>query len=209
MKKLPAFNNLIFIGLLIILAIDNHPRPVENGRIAVQEMVEREKNLDSIFSQIPHGSLISYEPDNFSVPIPFYQLDAMILSQKYKLKTINAYTATCPRDYSGFWKHPDEKSRIYWLADKNLGCDSLYIIKNPKTLQIISLADELKKYGPQEKYQDMLKKTIQSIKNDKAWYETVKRNAIKKSVSLDSMLFETAVWQLNQTKKENESRSDN
>lgn len=207
-KKWPGTGNLLFILLIILLAVDNHPRIVKQGRFPAQEMIERENSLDSIFSTIPAGSLISYEPDSLIDPAPYYHLDAMLLSQKYHLSTINAYTATCPSDYSAFWAFLKAKDRNYWLADKKTAFEYLYIIKSRKLLEVVKLSDELKNYGPDQKYQDLLKKTIQKISNDKAWMESVERNAIDKNVSVDSMLIETAVWYLDQTKQKNESRAN-
>ena len=79
-------------------------------------------------SNIPKGSIVSYEPQISDQPIHWFQIDAMLCAQSLGLKSINAYTGNSPVTYQDFWSNINEKSRINWLEANYLSTQKVYVI---------------------------------------------------------------------------------
>lgn len=123
------YNSLIFFVALTLIMGDNYFYANKSYRTKVSIANERTAKIDKAFAQIPVGSVVSYEPLKLESAAIFYQIDAMLTAQKYNLITLNAYTATSPGDYSMYWHEPNEISRNYWLRNKKIDQDTLYIVK--------------------------------------------------------------------------------
>ena len=135
------FQPLIFILALSLVIGDNYFYKGKSYRTEVSVAKERIANIEKTFAQIPSGSLVSYEPLQLESASIYYQIDAMLTSQRYGLITVNGYTGTCPGDYGMYWNEPNEKTRNYWLSTKKIDQDTIYIIKGPDIIEKVSVKD--------------------------------------------------------------------
>jgi hypothetical protein len=184
---------LLFVLILALVVADNYFYRGKSYRTEVGQAKKRTKQIDKIFSKIPAGSIVSYEPLNMDALPAYFQLDAMLEAQKFGLKTLNAYTATSPFDYEMYWNKPDEKSRNFWLRSKKINQDSIYIVKNPETL--IKLA--FKDIQPEQLISPLrikIDNMKRYIKTDKEWMKKIRKKAMERNISVDSMLEIDAKW---------------
>ena len=155
--------------------------------------------IESSFAQIPKGNLVSYEPSEKSDNAINYQIDAMLTAQKYGLKTVNGYTATCPGDFGMFWNEINEESRNFWLNGKNLGVDTLYVVKSGIEVQKMHV-NEMKEFAKIQAKKTKIQNTINYIKTDENWMKVIREKAIQNNIPLDSMIYIDAVWAVEQEK---------
>jgi hypothetical protein len=187
------FKGILFFLALGLLIADNYFYPNKSYRTKVSDAKERTKKIENAFAQIPASSLVSYEPMNID-KASNVQIDAMLSSQKYNLKTLNGYTATCPSDFVMFWNNPNEKSRNYWLLGKEIRNDTLYIVKSANIIEKISFNDfDIDENSVRQKKLQVL---IGSIKLNKKWMEKITQKAQQRNISVDSMLMLDAIWML-------------
>lgn len=137
---------LLFILALSLLICDNYFFENKSYKTEVRVAKERIERIETAFAQIPDGSVVSYEPIKLESKSIYYQIDAMLISQKHNLITLNGYTATCPGDYGMYWNEPNEKSRNHWLRDKSFPQDTLYVVKSQNSLEKIIGVSEAKMY---------------------------------------------------------------
>lgn len=199
-KKLSEFSYLIFLTALGLIVFDNSFQTEKVYRTQVEKAEKRTESLESTFAKLPEWSVVSYEPKEIFVATIYAQIDAMLLSQKYNLYCLNAYTATSPSDYGKYWEIPNEESRFYWLADREINTDTLFVINAPGKVSEIpkSILDnsEIRKLKKRAKLEGM----IEYIRTDKAWLQQIEKKAIEKNISLDSMLVLDAQWTLDNQK---------
>jgi hypothetical protein len=138
-KKTSKYGLIIFVAALLLVISDNYYHTEESYRTKVSVAKERIANIEKALTEIPTGSIVSYEPLSPKLPVLFYQIDAMLISQKYQLKTLNGYSGTGPENYGRYWTEPNEQSRKFWLNNKILDQDTLYVIKSPDILEIVTL----------------------------------------------------------------------
>lgn len=192
---LPKHRLLIFVSSFTLLIIDNYTYENLALKSAVKEANSRTETLESTFAKIPKGAIISYEPDTMKTAALNYQLDAMILSQKYGQKTLNGYTATSSSAYAGFWFNLDEKTRVHWLSSNNFLDSSIFVITSPNSIKHI-LVSEMKNVGPKTEKELQIKYKMNYILTDSTWLHQIEQKAIKNNLSLDSMLYLDAKWVL-------------
>ncbi len=199
-KKVSRFSYLIFLAALGLIVFDNSFQTEKVYRTQVEKAKKRTECLESTFAKLPEWSVVSYEPREISVATIYDQIDAMLLSQKNNLYCLNAYTATSPGDYGKYWARPSEESRYYWLADRDIEADTLYVINAAGEIATVSKSvldnSEIRKEKQRAKLNDM----IDYIRTDKAWLEQIEKKAIEKNISLDSMLVIDAQWTLDNQK---------
>ncbi len=200
-KRVNHYQAWFFILIIGLLTLDNSFRETHIGRKPLTDLTDREAGLDSLFTQIPPGSLVSYEPSQVEDPVPFYHLDAMLMAQKYHLITVNAYTATCPMDYSEFWHKITTNGRKFWLGGKDIPFDSIYIIEDKKHLLIKSLKEDLIGYGYAEKAQILTDRKIKEIKQNKEWYQKLEAKAERLQMPIDTLVYKDARWRIEQALK--------
>jgi len=136
-SKYFRFQGLLFLIALSLLGLDNYFYAEKSSRTKVEAAKQRTKTLEEAFEKLPVGSVVSYEPDTVQLASYHYQLDAMLSAQKYNLKTINAYTATCPGAYGRYWNELNMESRNHWLSSKELDVDTIYIVRSPKSIEAL------------------------------------------------------------------------
>ncbi len=198
-RKYPRYELVIFIVGLSLLICDNYFYKEKSYKTKVEVAKERTKEIEKIFEKIPTGSVVSYEPLQIESAATYYQIDAMLISQKYNLKTINGYTATCPGDYGMFWNTPNENSRNYWLRNKKLDVDSVYIVKSPDIIETV-LSKEIQDFDLGVVKKTRLDNLINYIRTDKKWMKQIEKKAIKNNISVDSMIVLDAKWVIEQEK---------
>ena len=126
---------LIFISLFVL---DNYLKEGKSYRTEITTALSRTKNIESIISSLPKGSLISYEPNQKNSPAFAYQIDAMLASQKYDLKCVNAYTGNSPGTYKNYWNNLNESSRQEWFDAVEFKPDSIYVITSDFNYHLVS-----------------------------------------------------------------------
>jgi hypothetical protein len=190
--RFTAYTNWLFVIGIVLLGLDNFHFPSYIHRTEVSTSEYRLQRLNTAFSSIPRGAVVSYEPKDVQEPVSYIQLDAMLLAQAYGLKTLNGYSGNCPFQYSEFWQKPGEDARINWLNNWRNPIDSLYVIQFPnqviKTNYRYNIHREI----------DLVKKRI---KRDEKWLSHIVEKAEKKGISLDSMLTLDAIWMVDEEEK--------
>jgi hypothetical protein len=186
---------VIFLLFIALVISDNYFFSSKSYRTSRAVAFERLEELDDIFSKIPAGSIVSYEPSETSSNTAYYHLDAMLLGQKYGLKVINGYTATSPAGYGPYWHSPDENSRDQWLWVNNLNFDFIYVVNSSRQLQVVSY-NEFEQSSVFAEKSEILEQIIQSIRDDKKWMQIIEDKALKKGIPLDSMLLMDARYML-------------
>ena len=162
----------------------------------VSTATERTIGLDKAFSNIPEGSIVSYEPELNGKSPSSYHIDAMLCSQKYNLYVINGYTGSSPRAYRDFWMRADSSSRNYWLgSNENMKDDSLYIVRSENDIELIAIQKIIQENKSMAK-EDRISNIINTIKKDEKWLESIEQKAINRNIPLDSMLLLDALWMI-------------
>lgn len=138
-KNRGKYLSLFFVFALLLVICDNFFFTDKSYRREVSVAKARTTELEKVFSKIPAGSVVSYEIANPSSAIILYHIDAMLVSQKYHLKIINAYTATCPAEYVNYWNFPSEESRTQWLRSNPIEEDSIYVVKDGYVVEKVSM----------------------------------------------------------------------
>jgi hypothetical protein len=196
LKRKRKYSFFLFVFLLSILVVDNYYyKEGKLYRTRIQTAIERTNKFDNILSKIPDKSVISFEPKEKSDLSIYYNIDAMLFSQKYNFRSINGYTGSCPGDYAEFWRNIDAQSRNNWLKNKDLQFDTLYVITSKDNYTKIPVS-EIRNNNPTNKLQNM----IEFIKTDDKWMQLIRKKAQKKGISVDSMLILDATWCLKNKK---------
>lgn len=171
MKGKPIF----FLLVLAYFIADNYVADVGYPRENKIESEDRLSHLEQQMSDIAKDKVVCLETNlNWDTPI-FYQIDAMLVAQKFGLKTINGYTSNCPKEYA-FCTQMDSIARKDWVKRKKM---------NPKEVVVL--------------YQDFdfeLENMIKKIKTDEPWLEKIKKQAEEKNLSLEENIRANAIWVL-------------
>lgn len=194
--KYSSYKAVLTLLLLLWVFLDNYFDGAKSYKTEVGIAHERTDDLEKLFSQIPQGGLVSYEPLVKADASIAYQIDAMLTAQKFGLKTINGYTATCPGEYGRFWNELDEVSRNLWLDGKNLQVDTLYVIQTNKITSIP--VDKLKEYAQKQIYETKIQDKIKDIQANEEWLNVIKDKAVRNNIPLDSMIYLDAKWVVDQ-----------
>ncbi len=127
-RKYQRYGAIAFCIILGLLLVDNYTHSGAAYTTGKADLQQRVDALSEMMKDIPRGSVVSYEPNDNSVPAFFHQLDAMLATQRLGLKAINAYTATSPGSYSNYWWNLNEQSRNEWLNAVGAKPDTVYVI---------------------------------------------------------------------------------
>lgn len=103
---------LLFMGLLFV---DNYLPGDKLLRMEKQEMVSRHESMRARFAGITPGTVVSYEPIEFSGDVAHLQLDVMLAAQSLQLKSINGYSGSAALDFWKYWLAPNEENRLFYL----------------------------------------------------------------------------------------------
>lgn len=187
---------ILFIVCFGLIISDNYFYADKSYKTLVSVAEQRTQPLSVAFASIPKNSIVSYEPDTLTDAPHLYQIDAMMASQAFVVKVINAYTATCPGDYGPYWNHLNESSRMHWLADRDIETDTLYVVKNAEIIQKIPRSVIANSELKIKKQKERLEGMMDYIRSDKAWMEQIQQKALDKNISVDSMLVLDALWSI-------------
>lgn len=199
-NKKPKYQFVLFAVAFALLICDNYFYANKSYKTKVVIAENRIKRMDSTYARLPAGALVSFEPLNPESSITNYQIDAMFLAQKYNLKTLNAYTASCPGDYVKYWQNPNEISRNYWVVNRDINLDTIYVVKGKNLIQKV-LIDSIKSIDQSAVIEQRIRDLIEYIKTDSKWFENVIKNAEKRNISVDSMLLLDARWVIENERK--------
>jgi hypothetical protein len=197
MQKYPQKSVLIFAIFFVMVFFDNYFDGSKSYKTEVKIAKERTNLIESSFAQIPQGNLVSYEPTEKPDNAINYQIDAMLTAQKYGLKTVNGYTATCPGDYGMFWNEINEESRNFWLNGKKLEVDTLYVVKTGTEVHRMHV-NEMKEFAKIQAKKTKIQNIINYIKTDENWMKVIKEKASQNNIPVDSMIYLDAVWVVEQ-----------
>jgi len=187
---------ILFIACLGLIISDNYFFAEKSYKTLVDIAEQRTQTVDKAFALIPKESIASYEPMELIEAPHLYQIDAMMASQAYDIKVINAYTATCPGDYGPYWNQLNESSRMHWLADRDIEADTLYVVKNAEIIQRIPSSMIANSEQKLKKRKERLEGMMNYIRSDKAWMEQIQQKALDKNISVDSMIILDAQWSI-------------
>ena len=127
-SKIKKMSWVFFVVVVTVFTIDNYyPKDAINNM--PKESVEiRTDEMINTLSNLPKGTIFSYEPDTMILPAHVYHLDAMLAAQKLQLKTMNGYSGTVPFGYGLYAVKPNEKTRLRWI-EKSGFSKELVIVK--------------------------------------------------------------------------------
>jgi hypothetical protein len=93
---------------------------------------ESQNRINELENQITNNTnktCFAYCPTNKTDPFPFYNIDAMLLSQTINLPTINGYSATCPiQTLCNFITGLDTTDLYEWSKYNNLNKENILIL---------------------------------------------------------------------------------
>lgn len=116
---------LVFIFILLDQTVISKPSPVFNKKESQKRIVDLIEKTRNISDDVECIALIPKKIDN---PLFIYNIDAMLLSQRINIPTINGYSATCPNSICNFITKLDSTSLFQWTNKNNISKDKLFII---------------------------------------------------------------------------------
>lgn len=120
-----------FIGffiLVVFLAADNFQYAGYTYRTYKPPAQERLDLLTEKMQHIPEGSIVSYEPAEPNEDYFIDQIDAMLVSQRLNLVSVNGYTGKSPPGYKLYWNNPTTPNRIYWFNTQGIKPDTVFVV---------------------------------------------------------------------------------
>lgn len=127
-EKFPKRQLIIFLAILGFLVLDNYVAPNSMYKSPKAIANKRVDDLKEKMSELPPGTLISYEPENVDNGAAV-QLDAMLATQALGLISVNGYSATAPGAFSPYWVEPNLDNRKFWLESVGIDPDLLVVVK--------------------------------------------------------------------------------
>jgi len=187
----------VFSIALILIIIDNYSLHHDLKRTKVSDSTKRTRIIEASLSKLPKNAIVSYEPITLNSNPNYYQVDAMLMAQKYDLRCVNAYSANTPVEFYEYWGNPSRKWRNYWLSGKNIVLNEFYVVNesyitklNGKELENELLTEDEKKFLA----------IISNMTNDTNWMNLIKKEALRDNISVDSAMILNAKWTLLQEK---------
>lgn len=181
-----------FTFAMLLVVVDNYAINDKLYRTPVETAKERTREIEPFFACIPRGSAVSYEPKEYS-SVKEVHVDAMLVTQKFQLKTVNGYTAISPDGYGMFWNQPNALARNYWLFGKSIDLDTLYVIKGPEPADKVSLK-EIETINMESARRVRLEQLIRRIRNDQQWMQSMEKKAKERNQPIDSVIVSDAKW---------------
>ncbi len=204
-SRFRRFRIPLFIALMGLWLTDNYVHVQPNLRTSVHTAQDRLAPYDDVFSTLPKGSIFSLEPREKLEMEYVYQLDAMLLAQKYGLRTVNAYTGSCPPKYAAFWQRIDAEGRNAWLNAWSLPPEELYVITGHKEYHVQNV--NVGTSHPEAKSEEVpifrfsnetIAQKMSDIRADTAWYGHIQAKAAERGLPVEAVLREDAIWALEQ-----------
>lgn len=201
--KFIKFKFIVFISIIVVMTLDNYMSYSSIYHISKEDSYNRLNELSEKIKTIPKGKIISYEPEDSGDQPVYYQVDAMLVSQRLGLKTVNGYSGNSPFGYTPFWFEPNTANRLSYFEKQGFQSDTIYVIykekpifvenKNNKyQLHSLSMKNKIKK--------ERLDSMINVIKSNPEWLKLIINKANQHQLPIDTMLILDAKWMLNQTK---------
>jgi hypothetical protein len=130
-KRFRGYRIFVFIAAILILFIDNKLMSDHAKTTTKQIMQKRHSELVLKMSNIPKGSIVSYEPNQSreDIDLTHCQIDAMLAAQSLGLKSVNGYSAKAPNSFDRYWSNPNEQTRKFWLDRfENISGENIHVI---------------------------------------------------------------------------------
>lgn len=189
---------LFFVIAVFLVVSDNYFFEKKSYKTEVSVAKARTERLENVFSKIPVGSVVSYEPEKLDTKAMYYQIDAMLLSQRFDLFAINGYSGTSPKGYSPYWRKPCEETRNKYLKRNQIEQKELFVITASDKILTVNLVPFTK--SQEASKTQRVEKLIKHIRSNPKWMKNIEQKAIKKNISVDSMLVLDAVWTIKNEK---------
>ena len=200
-KSVKAYS--LFLISACLLTIDNYSNLLFASRTTKATAEELLCTLQESFNLLPSGSVVSYEPSELESNVIYYHISAMLASQENDIKVINGYSGNSPVGFDRFWHDIDADTRNYWLSFNTLNFDTLYIFKPPREYLTLSSEDRLKQTDKlkERNFQIKVEEKIKAINFNKNWVNMIQKKAVNQKISLDSAIYNDAVWMINHEKE--------
>lgn len=117
-----------FIFMLVILVGDNYGIKERYTKRKIEVAERRVSSLADKMSHLKRKTIVSYEPKELKENSIYYQIDAMLATQKLGLFSVNGYSATCPPLFCPYWTKPNEENRIRWLESRGVDSSMVRVI---------------------------------------------------------------------------------
>ncbi|MFT6745767.1 MAG: hypothetical protein ACJAZ2_000101 [Glaciecola sp.] len=192
-------NSFLFLIFACVLTLDNYSTLENVSRHEKQEAQDLLIPMQKTMNNLPEGSVVTYEPEMTQYPSYVYQISAMLASQENNIKVINGYSGNSPAGYNEFWHKVNHTSRNYWLSFNEVKFDSLYVLNVPTSAQVYSREEIIKSADDQTEtnFEIQVAEMIKTISFDSLWIAQIRKKGDTKGISLDSALYEDAVWLIN------------
>lgn len=172
---------LLFLPAAAVIMLDNFAVVEPPYRSEVREARERLEVFEEVMAELPEGATFSLEALGSDVSSRDNHLDAMLLAQMHGMKTVNAYTALCPSEYSTFWHESSTDGRERWLESRNdLPFDTLHIIRG-KRHRYLRISDDTIDFRKADKIwlETKVEDWKEIMRNDSTWYSALIHKAKK------------------------------
>jgi hypothetical protein len=123
-----------FIFILSFIALDNHiSKPDEIARVKKTELLKRYKKIEERISitKTANKNILAIVEEDKAKQNSMIILDAMLLSQKLGIASINGYSSGAPGEAGIFWASPTRKELSYWCLSHNIDSSKVIIIDSP------------------------------------------------------------------------------
>jgi len=106
---------LVYAGFLLLLLCDNYLPADQSLRMSKAMVVERHEQMLEFLNEIPVGSVVSVEPENYDGKMKYFHLDVMLATQALGLKCVNGYSGMAPYYFDRYWEHPNAFNRNFYF----------------------------------------------------------------------------------------------
>lgn len=186
----------LVIGLIFVVldqTIVSKPSAVYSKLEAqdrISDLRKKVRFLDSI-------QTFAYCPEKIELPLSYYNIDAMLLSQEINIPTINGYSATCPNSICNFITTLETNNLFQWVELNKLDENKLLVISDQKSeIASITYKDQKSDILSLREVRS-LGSFISQIKADSSWLNLIKDKANKKGVDVEKVIAEDSKYMHN------------
>jgi len=120
---------LLFLGLVMLLILDNRIPPKMVFKVNKEQAQERVRELVEKINTLDSRAILSYERDTAEHLQFILQIDGMLAGQSTGHPTLNGYSATAPVGFDAYWVNPNDVTRRVWLDKNKLSDEHIYVYR--------------------------------------------------------------------------------
>ncbi len=120
----------LLLVLLIVIA-DNSFDASQVNRTTKLQLVQRRQQLRKQIEQQPEYTNKILAVVDTTMPAYLTHLDAMLVAQELRIKTINGYSSYCPDAFGEFFNHCSAQGLQHWIENQQLKQEDILIIYKP------------------------------------------------------------------------------